>query len=157
MRRTLWQKYVCPLCIIGQLIVNTTLDKTQVFGKIPTQNVTTVNMKGEVKCVWYSLNLVPHSDCQIADIFTRKNCSKPLYLHQMKFFCLTDFWQLWERGEIWNCECGVMKSVVTLLIKVVHISTNSSQSPPIWEEIMTWLTQSRPWSQYNIRSAPESL
>ena len=44
-------------------------------------------------------------------------------------------------GEgIWNC--GVMKSVVTLLIKVVHISTNSSQSPPIWEEIMTWLSPS---------------
>ena len=62
-------------------------------------------------------------------------------------------WQIFDNygreGENEIVWCNEKKSVVTLLIKVVHISTNSSQSPPIWEEIMTWLTQPR--SQYNIR------
>ena len=80
----------------------------------------------------FDIHSAPRSNCQIADIFTRKNCSKPLHLHQMKFRFLTI---MGERVKMKLC--GVMKSVVTLLIKVVHISTNSSQSPPIWEEIMT--------------------
>ena len=101
-----------------------------------------------MKCVWYSLSpSFKLSNCRhfhLAKLFkTTPSPSNEIFLPD-RF--LTIMGEREGRNEI---VCGVMKSVVTLLIKVVHISTNSSQSPPIWEEIMTWLTQPR--SQYNIR------
>ena len=134
--RSLWQKYVFPLCIIGQFIVNITLDKHSI-GEIPTLNVT-INIKGKVKCLIFTLSLI-----QIVKLQTF-SLGKIVQNHSISIKWNSFAWQIFDNygreGEMKLC--GVMKSVVTLLIKVVHISTNSSQSPPIWEEIMTWLSPS---------------
>ena len=134
--RSLWQKYVFPLCIIGQFIVNITFDKHNI-GEIPTLNVT-INIKGKVKCLIFTLSLI-----QIVKLQTF-SLGKIVQNHSISIKWNSFAWQIFDNygreGEMKLC--GVMKSVVTLLIKVVHISTNSSQSPPIWEEIMTWLSPS---------------
>ena len=68
---------MCPLCIIGQLIVNTTLDKTQVFGKIPTQNVTTEHEGRGEMCLIFT---------QLSPSFKLSNCR---HFHSEKLFKTT--------------------------------------------------------------------
>ena len=84
----------------------------------------------------FDIHSGPHSNCQIADTFHSEKLFKTTPSPSNEILLPDRFLTIMREGKS-EIMSGVMKSVVTLLIKVVHISTNSSQSPPIWEEIMT--------------------